>query len=298
MRYVDPTEVELELPENWNEQVQVARAYVQQKVQEAEEIAIQEDKSPEEKQSCILKARKKAINAKSNVWVNAGKAIRKVMAEKCWYCEARETRSDMPVDHFRPKNCVAECKEHEGYWWLAFNWGNYRYSCTYCNSRRVDVESEGGKQDHFPLLNPGDRVFDENGDIKAEHPVLVDPCDVDDVKLLIYLPNGQPREADQDDKSEAFFRANQSIYYYHLNHHKAVRRRKQIAISIRQHVIEIDILIAANKEGQNDNGQIKYHKKEIIKQIRSKAPFCTASRLYFQQYRKREWVQDILCRDI
>jgi hypothetical protein len=298
MRYVDPTDVELVLPADWDEHVQKANAYVQQKVQEAEETAIQEDKSQDETQSSILKARKKAINAKSGVWAIAGKAIRSVMSDKCWYCETKETRSDMPVDHFRPKYCVAECKEHEGYWWLSFNWENYRYSCTYCNSRRVDVETEGGKHDHFPLLNPDDRIYDQNSDIDVEQPVLIDPCDIDDVKLLIYLPNGQPREADQNDKSEAFMRANQSIYFYHLNHYKSVRRRKLIAISMRQHVTQIDRLIAANKKGQNDNGQIKFHKKEIIKQIRSKAPFCTAARLYFQIYRKREWVKEILNRDI
>jgi hypothetical protein len=204
MRYVDPSDVELELPDDWEDQVKIAKAYVKRKIQEAQKNAIQQGKSPEELQLAIKKARKKAINAKSNIWVNAGKAVCGVMSDKCWYCEAKETRSDMPVDHFRPKNSVAECKEHEGYWWLAFNWENYRFSCTYCNSRRVDVETDGGKQDHFPLLNPDDRVFDENGDINIERPVLIDPCDMDDVKLLVYHANGQPREANQDEKSENY----------------------------------------------------------------------------------------------
>ena len=298
MRYVDSSDVELELPDDWENQVCAAKAYVKRKVQEAEEKAIQQGKSQEELQSSILKVRKKAINAKSEIWVNAGKAVCKVMSDKCWYCEAKETRSDMPVDHFRPKNNVAECKEHQGYWWLAFNWENYRYSCTYCNSRRVDVETEGGKQDHFPLLNPKNRVFDEKGDLNAEHPVLIDPCDIDDVRLVAYLPNGEPREIDQDDNSESFIRANRSIYFYHLNHYKAVRRRKQLAITIRQHVVEIDKLISGKQSGQDDNGQIKYHKKQIIQYIRAEAQFCTAARLYFQQYRNRPWVQDILDRDI
>ena len=180
MRYVDLSDVEVELPDDWEDKVNTAKAYVQQKVQEAETEAIQQHKSQEECQLAIIRARKNAINAKSTIWAEAGKIVGKVMSEKCWYCETKETRSDMPVDHFRPKNSVAECKGHDGYWWLAFNWENYRYSCTYCNSRRVDVVTEGGKQDHFPLLNPESRVFDETGDINAENPILIDPCDIDE----------------------------------------------------------------------------------------------------------------------
>jgi hypothetical protein len=61
-----------------------------------------------------------------------------------------------------------------------------------------------------------------------------------------------------------------------------VRSRKQIAISISQHVREIDNIIEINEEDQINNSQIKYHKKEIIKQIRSKTQFCTAARMYLQ----------------
>src|SRR5207249_9483579 len=81
-----------------------------------------------------------AINDRRDIWTALKPGLEKLAAKKCWYCESREVRSDKHVDHFRPKNRVNEvgCEKHPGYWWLAFEWKNFRYSCTFCNSRRVD----------------------------------------------------------------------------------------------------------------------------------------------------------------
>ncbi len=35
------------------------------------------------------------------------------------------------------RGSVLENSENEGYWWLAFDWKNYRYFCTWCNQRRI-----------------------------------------------------------------------------------------------------------------------------------------------------------------
>lgn len=61
--------------------------------------------------------RPKAINDRSALWSDLKTALREVSHRKCWYCESREDRSDNAVDHYRPKNRVAECMDHEGYWW-------------------------------------------------------------------------------------------------------------------------------------------------------------------------------------
>ena len=97
--------------------------------------------------------------------------------DKCWYCESKQIRLDRHVDHYRPKNSVAECADHPGYWWLAFRSYNYRYSCTYCNSRRVDQRSgqAGGKADHFPLRDESRRAFSPDDPIDDEQPTLLDP---------------------------------------------------------------------------------------------------------------------------
>lgn len=49
---------------------------------------------------------------------------------KCWYTESQDSVSSLHVDHFRPKIRVLDLYGNacEGYWWLAFNWNNYRIS--------------------------------------------------------------------------------------------------------------------------------------------------------------------------
>src|SRR5882724_5509637 len=156
MRFILQDDVHDRLPPHWNELVENANGYVERKVTTAREEALVAGRSTAEAESLALKARHQAINKKSSVWRAAEEALRLASYNKCWYCESLQERSDKPVDHFRPKNNVIEAKGHPGYWWLAFDWKNYRYSCTYCNSKRRDVDggTEGGKQDHFPILPP------------------------------------------------------------------------------------------------------------------------------------------------
>src|SRR6266496_5376859 len=100
----------------------------------------------EDVQNAAVADRPAVIQKHAHVWA-ALRSHLKTLSKKCWYCESLELRSDQPVDHFRPKGAVRGTKAASGYWWLAFDWKNYRLSCTFCNSRRVDVEggTEGGK---------------------------------------------------------------------------------------------------------------------------------------------------------
>lgn len=182
MRFIDQDRVEELLPNNWCEIVTSAKAYVSQKVEQARTKAVAAGKSADDVRQAVKQARSKAINNKSNVWRTFGESVKSLSNEKCWYCESLEDRSYMPVDHFRPKSCVNECPDHDGYWWLAFEWMNYRYCCIYCNSHTTGKNSSGGKQDHFPLVNPPNWVREENGDLLTEEPMLLDPCDPDDPK--------------------------------------------------------------------------------------------------------------------
>ena len=118
-----------------------------------------------------------AINRRARIWRALTTALTELSEGKCWYCESRQIRSDKVVDHYRPKNAVIECPGHGGYWWLAFDWHNYRLSCGYCNSRHNDVAagSKGGKHDHFPLLNPAARAYQESDDLGREEAELLDP---------------------------------------------------------------------------------------------------------------------------
>lgn len=153
------------------------------------------DKAIQEINAATTSQKRKEIlkkAASTQVWRDFYDLLPDKLKRKCWYCEAEEIRSDMPVDHFRPKNKVEEEQNHEGYWWLAFDWKNYRCACTYCNSRRIFVNTEGGKACCFPLVDPTKRAFSSNDDINQEQPDLLDPFDPDDWKLLWFDNDGKP----------------------------------------------------------------------------------------------------------
>ncbi len=91
------------------------------------------------------------------------------------------------VDHHRPKGQIKHyppdrtIPDLPGYWWLAFCWRNFRYSCEICNRPNTDSATGivGGKGNYFPLVDPTRRICDE--------------CDYDDLliedPLLLILPS-------------------------------------------------------------------------------------------------------------
>ena len=50
--------------------------------------------------------RKKAVDRKADVWRELKPLLASISADKCWYCESKDIRSDNAVDHFRPKGSV------------------------------------------------------------------------------------------------------------------------------------------------------------------------------------------------
>jgi uncharacterized protein (TIGR02646 family) len=216
MRYIDLVRLEQRVEQTW-------RARAAMALVELRAAATAEDRS-------------RVISRHARLWTEIKHVLSEASSGKCWYCESRETRSDTAVDHFRPKNKVDDCPSHEGYWWLAFDFMNYRYCCTYCNSTRSDRsrDSKGGKQSQFPLLNPEERVFEE-GNCDRERPVLLDPTRAADTILLYYREDGEPEARFRGDTaSEKALRASQSIEIYHLRHTALVEARLETLNRVRE----------------------------------------------------------------
>lgn len=293
MRFILIDDVELELPHDWDNRVAAARKFVDDSAAAALDKALAAGATADEAEAAALKALHEAVNKRSAVWALAGPALLKASDGKCWYCEKREDRSDKPVDHFRPKGRVHGAEAHPGYWWRAFDWRNLRLSCTYCNSRRRDLETGhvGGKQDYFPVLEPPPRQQAE-GDAE-DRPKLLDPLVDDDTKQLTFLTNGFATPADDDASSEAHARVLCSIELYHLDHTSLVRERKQIAIDIRELVLDGQKAVAAG-----DAEARSRVKKALIRKARHRAELSTAARVYLGAYKTLPWVQEIFDRDL
>jgi uncharacterized protein (TIGR02646 family) len=302
MRYIDMDEVENDLPGNRQAQVDAAWVYVNRKMDEKKAAiraeGVRKNWTDAEVRSKVetgrVTARKAAITAKNTLWSDLSDLLAEQSNGKCWYCESKELRSDNPIDHFRPKGKVVECPDHQGYWWLAFDWSNYRYACTYCNSRRVEADSAGGKHDHFPLFTPPDWNKCQ-ADTNVEKPMLLDPTKANDCKLITFNQNGEACPNESDTLSDAFKRADKSIELYHLNHKNTTRARKQIHQEIRQLVASTNELFEQGLNAQSI--AIESNIKNLIKKIRTtckSTQFNTAAKLYLSQFDSHQWVKEIL----
>ena len=86
----------------------------------------------------LLLEGKRANNLEFNsgIWKKAKKQLKKEAAGKCAYCEAQTAVvAHGDVEHFRPKSV---------YWYLAYFYDNYTYSCQICN--------QTFKKDKFPIF--------------------------------------------------------------------------------------------------------------------------------------------------
>ena len=147
-----------------------------------------------EKNLALIRLRQDGGKADSGVWRGAKAHLKEETRGKCAYCESTtSTVAYGDVEHFRPKSV---------YWWLAYCYDNFSYSCQLCNQMykkasfriaRDDVAGEvrqyllrrtrspRGKQARLMTPDPRDRAtggmpFDEFlRAARKEKPYLVDP---------------------------------------------------------------------------------------------------------------------------
>lgn len=96
-------------------------------------------------------------------------ALFEMHSGKCCYCERKRDKKREPdVEHFRPKAGVTEDADHPGYWWLAYDWENYFFSCKKCNQEH--------KKTQFPLLMNGrSRAYTFEDSLDEEKPFFINP---------------------------------------------------------------------------------------------------------------------------
>jgi len=122
---------------------------------------------------------------------------------KCAYCETLISANQPgDVEHFRPKGRVTDAKgrpiemaahrgkrlQHQGYFWLAYDWRNLLPACALCNRpNRPRVGPRFGKWDQFPVrsfraIKPGDEA--------KEKPLLLHPIFDEPAKHFVLDESG------------------------------------------------------------------------------------------------------------
>jgi uncharacterized protein (TIGR02646 family) len=110
---------------------------------------------------------------------------------KCCYCETKSTRSNIDVEHYRPKTAystdfIGGNSKYPGYFWLAYDWDNLFLACQVCN--------QVFKNDFFPLENEDTRAQLNDLSIDAEKPIFVHPSldePEDEIEYIESIPRGK-----------------------------------------------------------------------------------------------------------
>lgn len=241
----------------------------------------------------------------SEIWSMLKKDFRELSHGKCWYCEVLTDGMRGDMDHHRPKGRVTD-SDHPGYWWLAFKWRNFRYSCERCNSKDTDPATGivGGKGNQFPLVGgESRRIWDECDyeDLLEEDPKLLDPTEPGDPLLLSFNSDGRPGPATQDEASVDYDRVQVSIRVYHLDHSIASRRRRQIYLKI------VELITFYQKyqpvwEKDRNNQAARACSKNAMKELRAliapESEYSAAARAYLKMHCKDgpewSWVDRLL----
>lgn len=133
-------------------------------------------------------------------WVLLKKWLANASRQKCWYCEAKSIRAPLDVDHFRPKLGITadgiKLVGHTGYYWLAYEWWNFRLSCQRCNRKENDDNNVlYGKANEFPIQDELNRCHFPADLLTNESPRLLDPCVLTDCGLLADGIDGEVKPA-------------------------------------------------------------------------------------------------------
>ncbi len=137
----------------------------------------------------------------------------------CAYCQCDLPRNDRgDVEHFRPKSSRQGALR--GYWWLAYDFGNYLLSCRKCNSDR--------KSDAFPIATGAKPVdYARRDTLRAEERLLADPV-VDEVEQWMRVAWEDPEQEGKvvasvrvaeglPEDSVAYRRSTETIRFFKLN---------------------------------------------------------------------------------
>jgi len=222
--------------------------------------ALENEPDPEE--------RKKLIEKNKDHWGRLKEWLLRFSKGKCWYSEAKDCVQYWEVEHFRPKNAAKGedgNETHGGYYWLAFDWRNYRIAGQVINRK---------KGAYFPL-KPASYVADQPGKpCEDELPCLLDPTDESDCRLIFVDETGKvvPKPGANDWERH---RVEISRERYNLNYQTLLDSRKTLWQTCHASINEYLNLM----KDHNETGSVTKRAKagEVLKRlrsyVRSDAPF-------------------------
>jgi hypothetical protein len=160
------------------------------------------------------------VSHNSAVWRELKPWLLQRSEGKCWFSEARDYFSHWDVEHYRPKSAAKNADgtvRADGYWWLAFDWHNFRI-CGNVGNRK--------KGAFFPLRPGTHQATSTDRNIEDEFPLLLDPTRLEDTLLLSFDENGDVKHlAGLDEWNKT--RVEESIKRYNLRKHEPLMEARR-----------------------------------------------------------------------
>ncbi len=165
-------------------------------------------------------ARNDLIDKNSAHWGELKQWLLSLSHGKCWFSEAKDCFSHWDVEHYRPKKSAkgVDAAADDGYWWLAFDWKNFRI-CGNAGNRK--------KGSYFPLREGCSRAK-PFADLRYEQPTLLDPSDDDDPVLLFFNLEGRAVPAPHVKDEWEGIRVTCSVDRYNLDFPPLMNGRKLV----------------------------------------------------------------------
>lgn len=233
--------------------------------------------------------RNKIIVDNSKLWGDLKIWLLKFSHGKCWFSETNDCYSHMDVEHFRPKKSAKDLDgtEREGYWWLAFDWHNYRICGNVGNRKKGTL---------FPLHPQSQKACSTaRGLVDDEICLFLDPTREGDPELLSFNEEGMatsmpgipdwPRQ-----------RAEESIKSFKLNEHVPLQeaRRKHWAKCRKKIELARDAM-KINPPTATSHERFRKAIEELQEMLCPQQPFSALSRECLNASGHR-WAQRIVCR--
>ena len=157
-------------------------------------------------------ARNIYIDSKRDHWGKLKPWLFAISYGKCWFTEGRDICSHKDVEHFRPKRLVKNIDkgEEDGYWWLTFDYKNFRASGNVTNRK---------KGNWFPLHDASRRSTYDMRCEESETPLLLDPIKQTDTELIAFDDEGNAIPNPEIDNAWDALRVEKSIEWFKLNDH-------------------------------------------------------------------------------
>lgn len=215
--------------------------------------------------------RNRIIDRNDKVWRSFKDWLLTLSHGKCWFSEAKDIYSHPEVEHFRPKKKAknSDGTEREGYWWLAFEWTNFRI----CGN--VGNRSKGT---FFPLREGSFAATSLDRAIEDEIYYLLDPANPDDPGLLAFDEEGKAIPTPGLDKWQNE-RVEVTVRRLKLYYEPLAEARRDVWRNCRRKLEECEQLMKRMNEGGGAavKERLSAKMKELRRMIQPDAPLSSTA---------------------